>query len=337
MKAYQIISANGPEGLKVVDLPEPKPSAKQVLVRVRATSLNFRDHMVVTGNYGPGIQLPLVPLSDGTGEVVAVGDEVTRWTPGDRVAGTFFQGWQSGSFTRETGATALGGALGGMLSEYVVLNEGGVVRIPDHLGFAEAATLPCAALTAWQALVVRGQVHAGQTVLLLGTGGVSIFGLQIAKMHGARVIITSSSDEKLERAKTLGADEGVNYRKCPDWEKEVHRLTDGAGVDHVLEVGGADTFPKALRSLALHGTVSVIGGVSGFSMKAPIIDMIGKMARVQGIFVGSRAMFEEMNRALALNRILPVVDRVFPFAEAPEAYRYLERGAHFGKIVISVD
>lgn len=337
MKAYHIVSERGPEGLERVDLPKPKIGPGRVLVRVRATSLNYRDLMVLKGQYGPGSKLPLIPLSDGAGEVAAVGEGVTKWQVGNRVAGTFFQGWPSGTFTRETGATALGGALNGMLAEYVALDEEGLVAIPEHMNFEEAATLPCAALTAWQALITRGNLHAGQTVLLLGTGGVSIFGLQFAKMNGARVIITSSDDEKLARAKALGADEGINYRTHPEWEAEVHRLTGGSGVDHVLEVGGADTFRKALRSLALNGRVSVIGGVSGFTMNAPIIDIIGKMAQIQGIFVGSREMFEAMNRALSLHRTQPVIDRVFAFKEAPEAYRRLEKGAHLGKIVISVD
>lgn len=337
MKTYQIHSETGPEGMKLVDLPDPEPSAEQVLVRVRATSINYRDLMVIKGQYGPGIDLPLIPLSDGAGEIAAVGENVTRWKVGDRVAGTFFQGWQSGNISASVPATALGGARHGMLSEYVVLDEGGIVSIPAHLTFEEASTLPCAALTAWNALVTRGKVSAGQTVLLLGTGGVSIFGLQFAKMHGARVIITSSNDEKLERARALGADEGINYRSTPEWEKEVYRLTHGGGADHVLEVGGSDTFPKTLRALALNGTVSVIGGVSGFAMSAPIIDMIGKGARVQGIFVGNREMFEAMNRAIDLNGTKPVIDRVFPFSEASEAYRYVEQGAHFGKVVVSVD
>ena len=249
MKAYQLTAATGPDALRLVELPEPKPARGQVLVRVRATSLNYRDLLVADGRYGK-VALPLIPLSDGAGEIAAVGEGVTRWKTGDRVAGTFFQGWQSGPFRREMANTALGGALNGMLAEYVALSEDGVVAIPPHLSFEEAATLPCAALTAWQALVTRGNVSADETVLLLGTGGVSIFALQFAKMHGARVIITSSSDEKLARAETLGADETINYRSTPDWEKEVFRLTDKAGVDHVVEVGGTGTFVKSLRSVA---------------------------------------------------------------------------------------
>jgi NADPH:quinone reductase-like Zn-dependent oxidoreductase len=232
--------------------------------------------------------------------------------------------------------TALGGALNGMLAEYVVLAESGVVAIPPHLNFEEAATLPCAALTAWQALVTRGNISADETVLLLGTGGVSIFALQFAKMHGARVIITSSSDEKLARAEALGADETINYRSTPDWEKEVFRLTGEAGVDQVVEVGGAGTFVKSLRSIAPGGQVHLVGGVSGFTGEVPLGEIIRKLVLVRGIYVGSCAMFEAMNRAITLHQTRPVVDRVFEFRDAPAAYQYQQSGKHFGKIVISI-
>lgn len=322
--------------MKQVDLPEPKPKPGEVLVRVRATSLNYRDHMILSGNYRASPKLPLVPLSDGAGEVVAVGDGVTGWSAGDRVAGCFFQKWQSGAFTSQAGASALGGAIDGMLAETVALDADGLVAIPEHLSFEEAATLPCAALTAWHALVTLGKVSAGQTVLLLGTGGVSSFGLLIAKMNGARVIITSSSDEKLDRAKQLGADCGINYRQTPEWHQEVLRLTEGAGVDHALEVGGKDTFEKSLQSLGLYGRMSIIGGVSGFSGELAFGELLGRMATIQGIFVGSRAMFEAMNRALSLHQTKPAIDRVFSFDDAQQAYRHLESGSHFGKIVIAL-
>ena len=335
MKAYQLTALTGPDALRLVELPEPKPTRGQVLVRVHATSLNYRDLLVSDGRYGK-LALPLIPLSDGAGEIAVVGDGVTRWKNGDRVAGTFFQGWQSGPFQSEMANTALGGALNGMLAEYVALSEDGVVPIPPHLGFEEAATLPCAALTAWQALVIRGKVSAGETVLLLGTGGVSIFALQFAKMHGARVIITSGSDEKLARAKTLGADETINYRSSPEWEKEVFRLTGEVGVDHVLEVGGAGTFVKSLRSVRSGGQVHLVGGVSGFTGEVPLAEIIRKLVVVRGIYVGSRAMFEALNRAVALHRTQPVIDRVFEFTDAPGAYRYQQSGRHFGKIVISI-
>ena len=335
MKAWQLTSQTGPTALQIIELPEPAPGPGQVLVRVRAASLNYRDQMVADGRYGR-VSLPLVPLSDGAGEIAAVGPGVTRWKPGDRVAGTFFQGWMTGSFRREYLGLALGGALPGMLAEYVVLSERGVVAAPPHLDFNQAATLPCAGLTAWQALVAGGKVNAGETVLLLGTGGVSLFALQFAKMHGARVIIISSRDEKLARAKALGADAIINYRTVPDWEKEVFQLTGKAGVDHVVEVGGTGTLAKSLRSLAAGGQVHLVGGVTGFSGEVPLLDIIGKMAVVRGVYVGSAEMFEAMNRALLWHRTEPVVDRLFDFADAPEAYQYQLSGTHFGKVVINI-
>ncbi len=335
MKAYQFTDTTGPDALKLVELPEPKPARGQVLVKVHATSLNYRDLLVSDGRYGK-VALPLIPLSDGAGEIAAVGEGVTRWKTGDRVAGTFFQGWQSGPFQREMANTALGGALNGMLAEYVALSADGVIAIPSHLNFEEAATLPCAALTAWQALVFRGNISADETILLLGTGGVSIFALQFAKMHGARVIITSSNDEKLARARALGADETINYHSTPDWEKEVFRLTGEAGVDQVVEVGGAGTFVKSLRSVRPCGQVHLVGGVSGFTGEVPLGEIIRKLVVVRGIYVGSRAMFEGMNRAIALHRTKPVIDRVFELADAPAAYKYQQSGQHFGKVVISL-
>ena len=335
MKAYQLVATTGPDALRLMELPEPRLARGQVLVRVRANSLNYRDLMVADGRYGK-VALPLIPLSDGAGEIVAVGEGVTRWKAGDRVAGTFFQGWPSGPFHHGVAATALGGALNGMLAEFVALSAEGVVAIPPHLSFEEAATLPCAALTAWHALVVQGKIAARETVLLLGTGGVSIFALQFAKMHGARVIITSSSDEKLARAKKLGADETINYRSNPDWEKEVFRLTQETGVDHVVEVGGSGTFVKTLRAVKLGGQVHLVGGVSGFTADVPLTEIIRKLVSVLGVYVGSREMFEAMNRALTLHRTKPVIDRVFGFAEAPAAYHYQQSGAHFGKVVIAL-
>jgi len=335
MKAWQFHSQTGPSALQRVELPEPVAGPGQVLVRVQAVSLNYRDQMVADGRYGR-VPLPLVPLSDGAGEIAAVGPGVTRWHPDDRVAGTFFQGWMTGPFRRDYLATALGGALPGMLAEYVVLSEHGIVAVPQHLDFIHAATLPCAGLTAWHALVVCGKVTAAETVLLLGTGGVSLFALQFAKMHGARVIIISSSDEKLGRAEALGADALINYRTTPDWEKEVFRLTGKTGVDHVVEVGGTGTLAKSLRSLAPGGQVHLVGGVSGFSGEVPLLDIIGKMAVVRGIYVGSAEMFTAMNRALLWHRTEPVVDRVFEFAEAPAGYAHQLSGAHCGKVVIKI-
>ena len=336
MQAYQLTASNGADSLKLNHLDEPQPAPDQVLVRVRATSLNYRDLMVASGRYGTGLPLPLIPLSDGAGEIAAVGAGVTKWKTGDRVAGTFFQNWLAGPVRKEAFASALGGSIDGMLAEFVALSAEGVIAIPPHLSFEEAATLPCAALTAWHALVTDGKISAGQTVLVLGTGGVSIFALQFAKMHGARVIVTSSSDAKLARARALGADEVINYKSTPEWEKEVFRLTDKAGADHIVEVGGTDTFPRSLRALAMGGTISVIGGVSGFTSDVPLRDILGKSALIRGIFVGSHDMFTAMNRALSQHQLKPVIDRVFPFAEAPAAYRHQESGVHFGKVVITV-
>ncbi|HEY4416615.1 MAG TPA: NAD(P)-dependent alcohol dehydrogenase [Verrucomicrobiae bacterium] len=336
MKAFQLHDQAGPGSLRLVEIPQPRAGAGQVLVRVRANALNYRDLMIADGRYGK-IKPPLIPLSDGAGEVAAVGEGVSRWKAGDRVAGIFFQGWTTGAFQREIPGTALGGAQSGMLAEFVVLPEVGLVAIPPHLSFEEAATLPCAGVTAWHALVAQGKVSAADTVLLLGTGGVSLFALQIAKLHGARVIITSSSDEKLARAQALGADATINYRAVPDWAETVFELTQKTGVNHVVEVGGADTFAKSLRSLAPGGQVHVVGGVSGFTSDVPLREILGKLAVVRGIFVGSRDMFEGLNRALTQAQVRPVIDRVFPFAEAAAAYHHLQSGAHFGKVVISTD
>jgi NADPH:quinone reductase-like Zn-dependent oxidoreductase len=334
MKAYQIQAPDGIDGLKFVDLPEPKPGIGQVLIRVRATSLNYRDTAVVSGMY-PGQTLPVIPLSDGAGEVVAVGDSVTRVKVGDRVAGIFFQDWIAGKLTREKIKSALGGAIDGMLAEYVVLHQDGVVLLPEHLSYEDGASLPCAAVTAWQALVHRGGLIAGETILLLGTGGVSIFALQFAKILGAKVIITSSSDEKLARAKQLGADATINYKTFPNWEEKVHELTQQQGVDQVIEVGGAGTLEKSLRSVGVSGRISLIG-VLGGAGEVNHTHMLMKSIDMQGIYVGSREMFEAMNRAIALHQIKPVVDRVFPLDEAPAAYRYLQSGSHFGKVVIQL-
>ncbi len=317
-----------------VDIPEP--GAGQVLVAMKAVSLNYRDLAVVTGRYPRNASQPTVIASDGAGEVVAVGEGVTVFRPGDRVVGSFFQSWITGPFAREHGASALGGAIDGVLTQYRVFDQQGLLPVPEHLSLEEAATLPCAGLTAWNALVPSCHVQAGDTVLLLGTGGVSIFGLQFAKLHGARAIITSSSDEKLARAKSLGADEAVNYKTHPEWDKEVLRLTGGKGVDVVLEVGGGETFARSMSSVRASGQIAVIGVLTGVAGTIPL-GLIGiQTLSVRGIFVGSRAMFEDMNRALAANGLRPVVDRVFSFEHSAEALRYMQSAQHFGKIVIKL-
>jgi NADPH:quinone reductase-like Zn-dependent oxidoreductase len=333
VNAWQIVERGSLDGLRLVDLSEPKPGHGEVLVRIRAVSLNYRD-LIATRIERPGSLTPLIPCSDGAGEVVAAGEGVTKWHPGDRVIGCFFQGWDSGRITREVMRSDLGGPRHGVLAEYVVLNENGVVAAPEHMSYEEAATLPCAALTAWHALVENGKLSAGETVLLLGTGGVSIFALQIAKLSGARVIITSSRDEKLERARNLGADETINYRTFPDWSVRVHELTGKLGVDHVIEVGGAGTLEKSIESLRYGGQIHHIGVLSGFEGKINPWWIIAKSACVRGVYVGSREMFESMNRGISLHQLQPVIDRVFHFADAREAFSTMERGVHFGKIVI---
>ncbi len=333
MKAYEIQNPIGIDALTLVERSDPKPGFGQVVVQVRATSLNYRDLIVVEGNY-PGMNRPVIPMSDGAGDVVDIGEGVTRVKVGDRVAGIFFQDWIAGSINRQIMKSALGGSIDGMLAEYVVLNQEGVVILPDHLSYEDGATLPCAAVTAWHGLVTKGNITAGESVLVLGTGGVSIFALQFAKMHGARVIVTSSSEEKLSRAKELGAEEVVNYKSIPNWEEKVYELTDGIGVDHVVEVGGAGTLAKSLRAVRYGGQVSLIGVLSGFGGEINPVAVMQKSITLQGIYVGSREMFEAINRAIAQNQLKPIINRIFPFEEAREAYSYLKSGAHFGKIVI---
>ncbi|MBD2411531.1 NAD(P)-dependent alcohol dehydrogenase [Nostoc calcicola FACHB-389] len=337
MKAYEIQNNAGIDALALVDRPEPKPAAGQVLIQVKATSLNYRDLLVAQGAYGAGQKYPLIPMSDGAGEVVAVGEGVTRVKVGDRVAATFFQDWIYGSLTKEKMKSDLGGGIDGMLAEYVVLHQDGLVILPDHLSYAEGATLPCAAVTAWHGLVTKGNIGAGDSVLLLGTGGVSIFALQFAKIHGARAIATSSSDEKLARIKQLGADETINYKTTPDWEKQVYQLTNRTGVDHVVEVGGAGTLPKSLQAVRIGGRVSLIGVLSGRGNEIDPMPILFKSLTVQGIYVGSREIFEAMNQTIQQHQIKPIIDRVFSFSQAREAYHYLKSAAHFGKVIINVN
>ena len=341
IRQYQLERSGKEFQLALKTVPRPALSATgQVLVRVRATSLNQRDLLVMRGQYGAGGAGDMnghVPLSDGAGEVVAVGNGARRFKVGERVAGTFFMRWIDGPRTADVGASARGGGdVDGMLSEVVVAHEDSLVRIPDHLTFEEAATLPCAGVTAYRALFVEGALKKGQFVLLEGTGGVSMFGLQFAAAAGARPIITSSSDEKLERARKLGAAGTVNYRTNENWQREVRKLTGNAGVSHVLEVGGRDTLPKALEALAFEGHIALIGGLSGFASAVPVGQLMGIGASATGIYVGSRADFEAMNRFITQHKIRPVVDRVFPFEEAAQAFEFMDNGSYFGKIVIRV-
>lgn len=326
MKVYEIREPKGIDALTVAEREEPRPGYGQVLVKLRAASLNYRDLAVARGAYGRGVPYPLIPLSDGTGEIVELGPGTSGWSTGDRVAGIFMQGWISGRVNSEKAQTALGGAIDGVLSEFRCFNEQGLVRIPNHLSFEEGATLPCAAVTAWHGL--QG-VQSGETVLVQGTGGVSIFALQFAKMAGARVVATSGSDSKLERARAMGADVLINYKTTPDWDKPAK------DVDRVIEVGGAGTLGKSLKAVRPGGAISLIGVLTGRGEVDPQ-PILMKSIQVQGIYVGSREMFEAMNRAIAQGEMKPVIDRVFPFVDAPEAYKYLESGAHFGKIVVSI-
>jgi NADPH:quinone reductase-like Zn-dependent oxidoreductase len=333
MKAYEARQF-GIEELALVARDEPKAAAGEVVVKFHAASLNYRDLMFVKGTYNPRAKLPAVPFSDGAGEVVATGEGVSKWKVGDRVCPIFVQSWLEGAPSTQKNRSSLGaGDLDGVLREYGAFSEEGLVKIPDHLSYEEAATLPCAAVTAWNALVSSGRLKAGETVLALGTGGVSVFALQIAKMHGARVFITSSSDEKLERARELGADETINYKKSPDWDKEVLGLTKKTGVDHVIEVGGTGTLARSLNSARVGGQVDLIGVLASGGDFNPL-SVLMKGVRLQGIFVGSRRMFEDMNRAIESNRMRPVIDRTFAFEEVRDALKYMESGSHFGKIVI---
>lgn len=335
MQAYEIQNFSL-EGLTLVEREKPQPQKGEVLVRVHAVSLNYRDWMMLNGWYNPKQPLPLVPLSDGAGEIVALGEGVQSWKVGDRVAGCFFQKWLAGEpVGADIRSSALGGPLPGMLAEYVTLAENGIVPLPEHLSFEEGATLPCAALTAWHALNLDGNL-AGKTVLLEGTGGVALFALQLAKIMGATVIITSKSDEKLKLAKTLGADEAMNYITFPEWEKNVRALVPD-GVDLAIELGGKTTLPKALATMRMGGIMAVIGVLSGAKTEIEITRLLMNSIRLQGIFVGSRSMFLDMNRAIAHARLRPVIDAIYPFQHVKEAFEKLASGSHFGKIVITLN
>jgi NADPH:quinone reductase-like Zn-dependent oxidoreductase len=336
MKAYEVVKgATSLEGLRKTEREEPQAGPGQVLIRIRAVSLNYRDQMVVQGRYfGGAVDRNTIPLSDGAGEVAAVGPGVTKFNPGERVMGTFFQVWRNGP--REAWMPALGVPLDGTLAEYIALDQDGVVAMPPHLSFEEGATLPCAGVTAWNALMVSGRpIKPGDTVLCLGTGGVSTLAMQLAKAAGARVIITSSSDEKLARARGLGAWESINYKTHPEWQKEVQRLTGGRGVDCVIEVGGTGTLARSYEAIGFAGKIQLIGFLAGPGEQNPTALMM-KGGSLHGIGVGSTAMFEDLNRALDANCLAPVVGKVFAFDEVHEAFRQFAAGDFFGKIVITI-
>jgi len=334
MKVFEIQNAFGIENMAIAERPTPEVGAGQVLLKMKAACINYRDLLTVRGLYNSKQPLPLIPFSDGVGEVVSVGSDVQSVKTGDRVCPIFAQTWLSGEPTRNKLRSTLGGPRDGTLAEYMLLSEQGVVKVPEHLSDVEAATLPCAALTAWSALVTMGQCKAGDTILLQGTGGVSLFGLQFAKMIGAKAIVTSSSDEKLEKAKALGADEVINYKNDPKWGKTAKALTGNLGVDHVIEVGGGGTLAQSLRAIRFGGTISMIGVLSGFSSEVNLLPILMQQLKIQGILVGHKEGFEDMNRGIALHKIQPVVDKVFPFEEVPQALEYLASGKHFGKVCI---
>jgi NADPH:quinone reductase-like Zn-dependent oxidoreductase len=335
MRAWQI-SSFGVDSLEFVERPTPEPGPGEVLVKVRAVSFNYRDLLVIKGQYNPKMRLPRIPCSDGAGEVAAVGAGVTAWKPGDAVAGIFMQNWLDGEPTAAKSRGALGGDIDGMLAEYVVLREAGLVRIPGHLSFQEAATLPCAGVTAWNALAA-GDLRPGSTVLVQGTGGVSIFALQLARMQGLRVLGISSSDKKLERAREMGLDAGLNYGENPEWDRWALEATGGDGVDLVVEVGGVATLPRSLRALRIGGTIAQVGVLTGPAEGAPfpVATILHKQARLKGIYVGSRRDFEQLNRAIGLSGLRPVGEN-FHWSQTREALARMEEGSHFGKLVLTV-
>jgi NADPH:quinone reductase-like Zn-dependent oxidoreductase len=336
MRVYEIVAGSTTfDGLQRATRPDPTPQPLEILVKVQAASINYRDLLIARGQYfGGPVTANTVPLSDGCGQIVAVGAGVTRFRVGDRVCSTFFRDWIDGH-PPEGPMVALGAPpAGGMLADLVTLNERNAVAVPAHLSPEAAATLPCAAVTAWHGLIENGRVAPGETVLVIGTGGVSMFALQFARLAGARVLALSSSDAKLERARQLGTDFGINYRTTPDWDAEVLRLTQGRGVDHVIEVGGAGTLGRSINAAAAGGRIQLIGVLTGRGEPPSPYGLLAKQASIQGVYVGSRGHFERMNAAIAAHRLEPVIDRVFPFDEVPAAYRHLEQGAHFGKVVI---
>ncbi|MFW5679141.1 MAG: zinc-dependent alcohol dehydrogenase family protein [Pseudomonadota bacterium] len=334
MRAWQIVSEGGIDALHLAKIEETEPGPYEVQVRIRASSLNYRDLMTVKDPASRGLPYPRIPNSDGAGEVVAVGERVTRFAVGDRVATCFFRDWEDGACSPEAMASALGGALDGVLAEFVTLPEQGLVPLPAHLDFTEGATLPCAALTAWHALIEVGRIKAGDTVLLLGTGGVSIFALQFAVLAGARAIVISKDDTKLDRVRAMGAWATVNYARTPDWDREVVRLTEGRGVDLTVEVGGAGTLERSVQATRVAGAIALIGVLTGGTINPTPI--MRKSIRLQGVYVGSRRMFLDMNRAITAHGLRPVIHEHVGFSDAKAAFQAMEAARHLGKIVIDV-
>ncbi len=336
MRVFQIEKDWGMDNLKLSTRSEPKVGPGQVLIKMKSSSLNFRDLLVPERGYGRSTgNLPLIPVSDGVGEVVEIGEGVTRVATGDRVCPTFFQSWISGEPNQERFSRSLGGPLDGTMAEYMCLSEEGVSKAPGHLTDIEAATLPCAGLTAWSALCTCSTIKAGAKILIQGSGGVALFGLAFAKMAGAHVTVISSNDEKIERLKNLGADATINYTETPDWHKASREITEGRGYDHILELGGELTLPKSLACIKVGGTLSMIGVLSGIGMKASLGYVVTRQVRLQGVTVGHRDGFEAMTRAMELHKIKPIIDKEFAFDDLKEALDYLKSGGHFGKICIT--
>jgi len=333
MKVYQIVSDGGIDALALNEIDVPKPGPNEVLIQIKASSINYRDLSTIENPVPRGIPFPRIPNSDGAGEVVEVGSEVTRFKTGDRVCGIFFQDWIDGELTELDTQKMLGGTAEGMLGEYRVVPEHGLVLTPPHLTDVEAATLPCAALTAWNSMVEAGGVTTGSTVLLLGTGGVSVVAQQICNMLGARTVVTSSSDAKLARIRDLGAWQTINYRSNPDWDREVLDVTRGQGVDHTVEVGGAGTLQKSMNSTRFSGSLGIIGILTGGEVDP--LAILRRSLRLTGIYVGSRRMFENMNRAISAHEMHPVVDATYSFENARQAYHDMRAANHFGKLVIT--
>ncbi len=338
MQSYHTSLGAGIDSLTICEHPMPPPGRGQILVRVKACSLNNRELLITKLGYYPlPIKSDLVPVSDGAGEVVAVGEGVTRFAVGDRVMNVVFPQWMDGPFSMDV-AAQVGGSLDGMLTEYAALSEEGAIQIPQHLSFEEAATLPCAGVTAWNALTGGQGLQAGQTVLTLGSGSISLFVIQFAKLFGAQVIATTSSDERAMRLRALGADAVINYSESPKWNEEVRRLTEGRGVDHVIEVGGSGTVVRSIQSTRYSGEVALVGNLA----RDPTADVGVQRAvfmgliTLRGISLGHRAHFEAMNRAIIVNRLKPVIDRVFAFDQAKAAYRYYDEKHPFGKVIIRV-
>ena len=334
MKKYQIVSDEGIDELHFTEGDMPSIGEMDVLVRMKASSINYRDLATIENPMARKINFPLVPNSDGVGEVVEMGKKVTRVSIGDRVCGIFFQTWIDGEITSNDMANALGGTIDGVLCEYRTFHEDGLVKIPSHLTDAEASTLPCAGVTAWNSLVDKGCVKPGSTVLLLGTGGVSIMALQFCQMLGVKAILTSSSDEKLEKAQALGAWQVINYKKEPDWDLLVLDITNGLGVDHVVEVGGAGTLSKSINSVCISGSIGLIGILTGGQIDPT--PMLRKSLHVHGIYVGHRRMFEDMNRAISAHEMRPVIEHTYPLDSARDAYHAMRAANHFGKLTITL-